>query len=222
MRPAPFRASALAGGLDLDPDLPPPDDVEWTLAGLHVLRHVERFLDSLGMAMVLQSNGDDDLTWRLTDDYDPEVASRELGRHRRVSSRSGLRRVLHDPRAVPLLHLEASDCLGWNCISWEGMRLDHLLQPGRLFLMLHYRIVQAPKGVPPVHLHLFAWQPPFPSHSLVTWTNGAQLCDGPQEIGLRFRQAAAYILQRPQPIQRTVFGGWSAIEGWWHQQAMRG
>lgn len=216
MRPAPFRASALAGGLDLDPDLPPPDDAVWTLAGLHVLRHVERFLDSLGMALVLQSDGDDDMAWRLADDYDDTVGARELTRHRRVRSHSGMRRVLRDDaRAVPLLNLSGSDCLGWRNISWEGMRFDHLLQPGRLFLLLTFMAPQMPRGVPRLYVHLFAWQAPFPSHSLATWTNGAQLCDGPQEITLRLQQAAGFIFRYPRPIQRSMYGGWSVMERWW-------
>lgn len=218
MHPAPFRAQALAGGLDLDPDLPEPWDPDEGLCGLHVLRHVERFLDSLGMELVLNSDGDDDLAWRFTDDYEQSDGARELRRYRKVGSHSGLRRILRDePRSVPLLNLSGSQCLGWRDISWEGMRLDRLLQPGRLFLLLTFTALQMPRGPQPVHVHLFAWQAPFPSHSLATWTNGAQLCDGPQEIGLQLQQAAGFILRHPEPIQRTIHGGWSRVERWWNE-----
>ena len=54
-------------------------------------------------------------------------------------------------------------------------------------------------GVPPRNgrqcqhrFHLAEWQPPFPTHSLVTWGNNARLRRGPQEV--RWREMAAYLL----------------------------
>jgi hypothetical protein len=216
MHPAPFRAQALAGGLDLDPDLPEPWDPDEGLCGLHVLRHVERFLDSLGMTLVLNTSRCCDLDDQLVSDYPYDDGAAALRRYRQVTSHSGLQRVLRDePLSVPLLQMSGTQCLGWRHISWEGMRLDRIFRPGQLFLLWPQMFPQMPRGPQRTELHLFAWQAPFPSHSLVTWTNGAQLCDGPQPIELRLQQAAGFILRHPEPIQRSIHGGWSRVERWW-------
>ena len=216
MRPAPFRASALAGGLDLDPDLTRPDDPEMGLCGLYVLRHIQRFLDSLGMELVLNTDGDDDLTYHLSGEHELDKDIRDLHRYRHVWSHSELRCVLRDqPRSVPLLHLLGTGCMGWKTISWEGMRIDHLMQPGRLFLLWAQSGGMGSRRPWVTHLHLFAWQAPFPTHSLVTWTNGAELCDGPQPIDEWLQQIAGHIMRFGQPVLRRGYTSNDRAAAWW-------
>jgi hypothetical protein len=66
----------------------------------------------------------------------------------------------------------------------------------------------------PVQLHLLAWQPLFPTHSLVTWASDAQLCDGPQELDSHVRQAAAWMFHHGSPLST-----WRQVvpepDGWW-------
>jgi hypothetical protein len=223
MHTAPFRARALDGGFDLDPDLPLPEFryCHGTLAGLHVLRHVERFLASLRMELVINGEADDQLDWSLGGDYyDGDVAASEFRRYRRASSPGTLRRLLrHEPHRVPLLHMAGTSCVGWNTVSWETVRLDRQLRPGQLFLLLPSFAHMSFAANGPHHLHLMAWQAPFPTHSLVSWTDNAELCDEPQALDEGLRQIAGYMFHAGQPAPRGADS--SGRVAWWRDASAR-
>ena len=218
MLTAPFRAQALAGGLDLDPDLALPEFryCHGTLAGLHVLRHVERFLTSLRMELAITGEVDDQLDWDLGGDYyDLDVAAREFRRYRRASSPGTLRRLLrHEPHRVPLFHMSGTSCIGWSYLSWQSVRLDRQFRPGQLFLLFPSFASMVSRSYNAYHLHLLAWQAPFPTHSLVSWTNDAELCDGPQELDHMTRRNAGYMFHTGQPLPNMVNRS-KILDQWW-------
>ena len=197
-----FRPQALAGGFEFDPDLDPPEpDPYGVFGGLHVLRHLGRFLDSLGMELVITGDCESsELLFQLGGDYEPEVADSELQRYRFAEQPQDVRDLLHDePRAVPLFGMSGSSCLGWTEVTWEGVRLDRHLQPGRLIAFTSMMAQQIPsRDGPGQLLHLLAWQAPFPTHSLVTWGNEATLLDGPQPLDESERMAAGHMFHTGQ------------------------
>ncbi len=213
-----FSSRALAGGDELDPDLPVPEP-SWdgVHAGLHTLRHLSRFLDSLGLELVLTGDQDSELWCYLAGDYDDEVDQAEFHRLRKVTSPPGIRRLLRDePRTVPLLGMNGSSCTGWSDITWEGVPLARHLKPGRLLALLPRRVSMSMSAQNPVLLHLLAWQPMFPTHSLVTWASDARLCDGPQELDPHVRRAAAWMFHHGSPLST-----WRQVvpdpDAWWHR-----
>lgn len=198
-----FSSRALAGGYDLDTDLPVPDVERGTFAGLHAVRHLRRFLDSLGLGLVLTGDDDSELWWDLASDYDETVERREYRSLRRVTSASGLRAVLrNEPRTVPLLGMNGSTCVGWSSITWEGVRLSERLHPGQLIALVPRMVSMSSRADPfPHRLHLMAWQEPFPTHSLVTWDEQAGLCDGPHELDDHVQEAGAWMFQNGSPFR---------------------
>jgi hypothetical protein len=193
MLTAPFPARALAGGYDLDPDLPQPDDphVRGTLAGLHVLRHLDRLLQSLRLELVLPLGRFDEVTGRITHDYDDDVVERELCRYKIVKSKSFGREVTRNPRLVPFVGMTGS-CLGWSEYGAQGAKLADRLAPGRLFAFEGYRFKNAPfpRGGFQYRVYLAAWQEDFPTHCLVSWGNNAELSREPMAIDPTLREAA--------------------------------
>jgi hypothetical protein len=117
---------------------------------------------------------------------------------------------------VPLLYMSGTSCLGWDNVSWETVHLDRQLRPGQLFLLLpsFAHVSFAANG--PHHAHLLAWQAPFPTHSLVSWTDNAELCDGAQPLDDGLQQIAGYMFHTGQPEPRRR-GGWGHITTWWHE-----
>jgi len=199
-----FGSHALAGGLDLDPDLSPPDlDHPGTVAGLHILRHLDRYLDQLRLNLVMTGDREfSALSLQLGDDYQQGVMDREFRRYRFAQHAQTIRRTLrNEPGAVPLFGMSGTSCSGWSDITWEGVRLDRCLFPGRLFAFTSRKSVMRPGYVPaPRRVHLMAWQAPFPTHSLVTWDNNAELFDGPQELSDIDRRVAGYLFHTGRPL----------------------
>ena len=211
-----FSSRALAGGYDLDADLPVPEP-GWAgvEAGLHALRHLQRFLESLGLELVLTGDDDSEMWCYLAGDYDQQIQDAEYRRYRKVTSPPSIRRLLRsEPRTVPLFGMSGSSCVGWSDITWEGMPLHRHVNPGRLFALLPRMSQMLRSANRPVQLHLLAWQTLFPTHSLVTWASDAQLCDGPQELDDRVRQAAAWMFHHGSPLST-----WRQVvpepDGWW-------
>jgi hypothetical protein len=213
-----FTSAALAGGYELDPDLPVPESArDGVHAGLHTLRHLVRFVESLGLELVLTGDEDSELWCYLAADYDEDTEDEEYGRYRKVTSPSGIRRLLRtEPRAVPLFWMSGSSCVGWGDITWEGMPLDPHLKPGRLFALLPRKAEMKVSANRPIQLHLLAWQSMFPTHSLVTWGIDAHLCDGPQELDRHMRDAAAWMFHHGSPLST-----WRQVvpdpDAWWHR-----
>lgn len=197
MRPAPFRSAALTGGYDLDPDLPIPrhDGPGGHLAGLHVLRHLDRFVQSLHMELVITRDMSEQVLYDLTGDYDQRTAERELRRYRKASPGTLRRLLRHEPHRVPLLHMSGSSCLGWSGITWDGVHLDRYLRPGQLFALFPKYGHMIARANRVQFLHLLAWQAPFPTHSLVSWTDDAELLDRPQALDEPLRHAACRLFR---------------------------
>ncbi|MEI8241385.1 MAG: hypothetical protein WCI22_18395 [Actinomycetota bacterium] len=180
---APRITSAhLAGGYAIDADLPlPDDDCSWDdpLGGLHVLRHVDRYLRSIDKHLVIVGSDYSDALFQFIHDSGGPAASAELDRYRRVETPDSLRRILrNEPDAVPFLNLLGGGCTGWREPVWSGVRLDRSFSPGRLFLLHVHKVpMMAPR--PKVRrkptIHLMEWQSPFPPQSLATWTSYAKL-----------------------------------------------
>lgn len=205
-----FSSRALAGGYDLDPDLPVPEP-GWNgvEAGLHTLRHLSRFLASLGLELVLTGDDESWMWWYLAGEYDEPVQRAEYRRYRKVASPSGIRRVLrNEPRTVPLLWMSGSSCVGWSDISWEGVRLERFLQPGRLLALLPRRVSMTMSANRPFELHLMAWQPSFPTHSLVTWGVDGLLCNGPQELETHVRSSAGQMFREGTALGHGFSRAW--------------
>ena len=208
-------SKSLAGGYRLDADLPaPPADALETLGGLHVLRHMQRHLDTLGQHLVLFSDREySELLSLLTSGYDQLSERRELRRHRFASSPSRMREVLrNDPRAVPVVSIYGSTCLGWKAPAWEGIRLSRYLQPGQLFAFAEqFTSMLPPRRPEALRLHLAEWQAPFPAHSMATWGNQAKLLKGPQEF--KYAEIASYMFDTASkitnaPDDRLPFRRW--------------
>ena len=209
---------ALAGGYHLDPDLPiPTADRFGVLGALHVLRHLQRFLESLHMQLVITGRRDSELVWKLGRDYDSNIVDAELRRHRFATSPQAIRNLIrNEPSAVPLFGFSGSSCTGWNDLSWEGVRLDRFLRPGQLIaLKIDMAQMRVPKGGFRYELHLLAWQAAFPTHSLVSWGNDAALLDGPQQLNPAHGMAAGYFfhtgaLPTSTRAHNTNFTAWRA------------
>ena len=195
MLTAPFPSRALAGGYDLDPDLAPPDDprVWGTLAGLHVLRHLDRLAQSLRLEIALPMDSNDYVGGEITRDYPDDVVARELSRYRLVEDGMLSIELSNNPRLLPVLGMNAGCMPDWH---FEHDSLDDplagVLVPGRLFAFTGKRIKMAPvpKGGHQFRLHLAAWQPDFPTHSLVSWGNHAELRAAPMELEADLRRGA--------------------------------
>ncbi len=183
-------------GYGHDPDLPEPVDTgrPITMGGLHTLRHVDRFVRSLGLEVVLNAERgwyDDDLGDDYPDEFDPLV--RRSFRH--VGSAGRLRQVLRDePSAVPLLTMHGTSCVGWQA-SWSGVRLARRLAPGRLFVLATHMWMMRPGTVPHAGVYVCAWQPPFPTHALVAWGPRARVTPGPVPLDDSLRAPAAWLFE---------------------------
>ena len=212
--PLGFRANALTGGFSHDPDLAPPECGMKVSRGLHVLRHISRYLDSLGLHLVITGERDSQLEWELTLGYDDDVAAAELRNYRFARTARAIRKLLaHDPRAVLLFGMSGSTCIGWRMSTWEGTRLDTRLTPGRLFLMKDRMVQQVVKRghTPQEYVHLLAWQAPFPTHRLVSWGLDAELMNFPCELRQWTRQAAGFAFHHGR---LPGFGG-PELSRWW-------
>jgi|GEM_PF-3413450 len=183
-------------GFDLDPDLPIPEPFSTmvSLGGLHVARHLERFVESLGLRLVFNSTPDDGVLsfLHLGRGYGKHNA-REFRRHHCVGSASRMRRVLRDePDTVPVVGMFRT-CLGWHS-RWEGMRLARVLAPGRLFVFSPLGVGMKPiPGAEEGRVYVCAWQAPFPTHAMLAWGGGARLVPGPVEIPDHMRIAAGWM-----------------------------
>lgn len=202
----------LAGGYGDDPDLRHPEaGACGVFAGLHILRHLDRYLQSLGMELVLTGELDE-FAQQLSGDYGYAWSrvTRELGRYRKARTSASIRRILrHEPQAVPLFAALGTACIGWNEVSWEGVHLDERLVPGRI-IALHSSMI--PQTARPWHrsVHMAAWQAPFPSHSLVSWHDAAELQEGP--IELPDREVLGYMFHTGTSVGH-VRG--DAVDQWW-------
>jgi hypothetical protein len=206
-RPAPPTPR---GGYSRDLDLPRPSDGPFgNLAGLHVLRHLRRHLAHLGMEPVLiDRTSCDTLEAILPWGYRMDANDHPLSSYRRASARYEIVHALeHEPNSVPVLGMQGSQCLGWNRVSWSGVSVSQHLRPGQLFCFVA-EMARLPRRNGPTlqhRFHLAEWQPPFPTHSLVTWGNNARLRQGPQEI--QWREMAAYLFYTGGTLNKSPEDG---------------
>jgi hypothetical protein len=195
-KPESTKGPAVTSGYLHDPDLPLPEESErqMSMGGLHTLRHVDRFVQSLGLELVLNAERGcwDD---QLGDGYDEAVERRVRRPFRHAGSAGRLRHVLrNDPAAVPHLFLSGSSCVGWRP-TWTGVRVGRRLAPGRLFVLTTHMATPKPSMIPIAGTYMCAWQHPFPTHALLAWGPRAELTPGPVELPSGARAAAAWLFE---------------------------
>ncbi|MEX1105044.1 MAG: hypothetical protein WEB78_02495 [Ilumatobacteraceae bacterium] len=215
IRPLSLGRVVTTEGFDIDPDLPLPESFARLvpLGGLHVARHLERFVESLGLHLVFNGSRDEGvLSYEHLGSGYGEESERETRRYRRVGSASGLRRVLRDESdTVPVVGMNSS-CMGWHA-TWPGVRLARVLAPGRLFVFAPRSIGMRPTpGAEEARVYVCAWQAPFPTHAMLAWGGGARLVPGPVEIPDTMRRAAAWMFHSGEAD--FYLGRWPVRDSW--------